>query len=191
MSEPTLPTASPDPGTTPNPTQPPDAGSQAAATDAEDPIPFKRFDQVNQRMKAAEAKLAELTKAEEARAAEAKKAEEARLAEQQKWQELAERYKGEAEGLKPHQDKATRYETALTAILETERKGLAKHVLELLDNLDPAAQLEYIAKHRDTLRPQSPPDINGASKGSGKTPLSDAEKREFAARFGVHPDYVK
>lgn len=185
MSDTTLPTASPDPGTTPTPTQPPDAGSQAAATEDKGPIPFERWEQTNQRMKAAEAKLAELTKAEEARAAEAKKAEEARLAEQQKWQELAERYKGEAEGLKPHQDKATRYETALTAILETERKGLARHVLELLDNLDPAAQLEYIAKHRDTLRPQSPPDINGASTGKDKKPGPGDAMRQAAKKYGI------
>lgn len=185
MSETTLPTASPDPGTTPTPTQPPDAGSQAETEVKKDPVSFDRFDQVNKRMKDAEARLAELTKAEETRAAEAKKAEETRLAEQQKWQELSEKYKAEAEGLKPHQDKATKYEAALKAILETERKGLPKHVLELLDNLDAAAQLEYIAKNKAALNPVQPPDINGGNTGKGAKPGPGDAMRQAAKKYGI------
>ena len=137
-----------DPGTST-----PDA-SAAATTEAgqtvvsKDPVPFERWDQTNKRMKEAEAKLAELAKAEDSRKAQAKLDEEARLAEGQKYQELAEKRKAEIDELSPLKDKAIRYAAALTSLLETERKGLAKHILELLDKMDPADQLEYIAKNK-------------------------------------------
>lgn len=184
MSETTLPTASPDPGTTPTPTQTPDAGSQADDP-KKGPVDYDRFDQVNQRMKAAEAEVAKMRQADADRAKAAEEAEKAQLAEQQKWQELSEKYKAELEGLKPHQDKATRYETALKAILETERKGLPKHVIELLDNLDAAAQLEYIAKNKAALNPVQPPDINGGNTGKGAKPGPGDAMRQAAKKYGI------
>lgn len=68
--------------------------------------------------------------------------------------------------------KADRYEAALTAHLETQRKDLPKHVTELLDKLDPVDQLEWIAKHRDELGggttrtgPPASPRSNGQTNG--------------------------
>lgn len=180
-----------DPGTST-----PDA-SAAATTEAgqtvvsKDPVPFERWDQTNKRMKEAEAKLAELAKAEDSRKAQAKLDEEARLAEGQKYQELAEKRKAEIDELSPLKDKAIRYAAALTSLLETERKGLAKHILELLDKMDPADQLEYIAKNKSVLNPGAVPNINGASTGQGRATYSDAEAEVLAGQLGIDAKYIK
>lgn len=186
MSEETLPTASPDPGTTQ--AQTPDTGSQP--TGEEKAIPYERFKQVNDQLK----ELREWKTAQEAeaakRTAEAKTAEEKRLAEQNEYATLAERFKAEAEELKPYQAEAERYAAALKSILETERKGLQKHILVLLDKMKPDEQLTYIAENKSVLSPAAVPDINGASKGSGRLGMGDTERRLLASELGVNPDHL-
>lgn len=95
--------------------------------------------------------LSALKKAETERQAQAKAAEEQQLAAQQKWQELAQKREGElaqaAADAKAKGEALERYQATVAKLLEERRKAVPKHVLPLLDRLDPAEQLAYIAEH--------------------------------------------
>ncbi len=125
--------------------------------------------------------------------ADAKKAadaaEKARLTEAGEYKALAEQAQAKVAELEPHKARADRYEASLTKLLAEERKGLPKHVLTLLDKLDPADQLDYIAENREALtaKPQQPPpNINGAA-GTGGKQEADPKVRdaELRARFRI------
>jgi|GEM_PF-2928586 len=115
-----------------------------------------------------------------------KEAEETALLENQKFQELAEeRAKtiAELEPFKEQLDGANetieRYKGALDKYLEAEKKDLPKHVLALLEKLDPVEQMDYIAANREELGkgPEGiPPSPNPKEKK-----LSD-EERERARK---------
>jgi len=78
-------------------------------------------------------------------------AEADRLREQHEYQKLAEQHAARIQALEPQAAQAERYAAALTAHLDTQRKGLPAHLVELLDQMDVAAQLEWIAKHQDVI----------------------------------------
>ena len=101
-------------------------------------------------------------------AKERETAEAAQLAEQQKFKELADKHAARVAELEPYQAKAERYEAALTALLTEERKQVPEHLYPLLDRMDPADQLEYIAGHRDKFA--LPPATNGHTTGVPATP---------------------
>jgi hypothetical protein len=63
--------------------------------------------------------------------------------------------------------RADRYRAALETHLASQRKGLPKHIVDLLDRLDVADQLEYIARHADALKAPEPPP---PPKPTGTTP---------------------
>lgn len=118
-------------------------------------VPYERFKEVN-------AKLKELTKwredqeaAQTAATAQAKADQEKQLAEQAQWQTLAEQRAADLATAATERDalrqRSATYETALKAILETQRKGLPQHLLTLLDRLDPAEQLQYLATNATEL----------------------------------------
>lgn len=120
-------------------------------------------------------------------AAELKAAEEKkRLEEQGQYKALAEEAARERDAhaarvkeLEPLAETVKRQGEALKRFLDEERKGLPKHVLTLLDKLDPVDQLEYIAANRAELRPaggggpRSPATVAAAAKqlaaATGKT----------------------
>ncbi len=86
------------------------------------------------------------------------KAEADALVAQQEWQKLAEKRAKEVEerdkqlaDLEPIKAKAERYGAALKKYLDAQRAGLPDHILALLDKLEPADQIEYIATNRDKL----------------------------------------
>lgn len=133
--------------------------------------------------------------------AEAREQAEAEAAKKNgEWQKLAEtretKIKEQAtqiETLTQVQEKAERYEKALKAHLDTQRAGLPAHVTLLLDKLDPAEQLEYIAANRAALLPAQPPVTPPGGPGNGKPPagvpptppasaggMSDDERRKVA-----------
>jgi hypothetical protein len=95
------------------------------------------------------------------------KADEERLKEQQKFQELADQRQKRIDELEPIRAKADRYEAALTAHLEAERKNLPVHITTLLDKLDPADQLEWIAANREAISKDA-----GDGKAQRGTPLT-------------------
>lgn len=96
----------------------------------------------------------EQRKSQEAADKARKEAEEKALADNAKWQELAEKREKELGEVAPYKERAERYEAALNAQLTKAREGLPKAVLTLLDRLDAAEQLEYIAQNRDELMPK-------------------------------------
>lgn len=126
--------------------------------------------------------LSALKRAEAQKQAETKAAEEQRLAEQQQWQELAKRRESElaqaSAEAKAKGEALERYQATLTKLLEERRKAVPKHVLALLDKLDPVDQLAYIAENEaEFAKPQgagfTPPKRSStpASAPSGR-PLS-------------------
>jgi hypothetical protein len=78
-------------------------------------------------------------------------AEADRLKEQQKYAELAEQRQTRISELEPQAQQAERYEAALKKHLDAARKDLPGHITELLDQLDVAAQLEWISAHQAEL----------------------------------------
>lgn len=73
-------------------------------------------------------------------------------------------------GLTANTEKAERYEKALTTLLAEQRKSYAPSVLALLDKLDPAEQLEWIAANPATTTPALsgvPASPRPAGDGSG------------------------
>lgn len=140
--------------------QAPNASGQDSGADE-----LKTFDAAYVRTLRAEAaayrkELQALKEADATRLEEAKKADEARLADQQQWQELAKRREGElaqatAEA-KAKGETLERYQATLAKLLDERRKGVPKHVLPLLDRLDPVDQLAYIAEHEAELVKPAP-----------------------------------
>lgn len=148
------------------------AGKEDAEAQSEKTVPYERFQEVNRRAKEAEKKLAEMGAAQTA-------AEQQSLTEQGKFKELAEKASKRVAELEPLAETVKRQGEALSKFLEGERKGLPKHILALLDKLDPVDQLEYIATNRNELRPAGGPNPTPKAEGElGK--LSDEERRKKA-----------
>lgn len=117
-------------------------------------------------------------KAKEAADKAKKEAADKALADNAEWQKLAESRGKEVEGMASFKDKAERYEKALMTQLEKAREGLTPAALKLLDKLDPAEQLEFIAENRDELLPQEDkgkPANVGKYPPSGKSTMSKEE----------------
>jgi hypothetical protein len=94
-----------------------------------------------------------------------KDAEEASLKEREDWQKLAAKREAElaeaGQKLAALDDLQAKHDAAVSALvklLERERKDLPKHILSLLDQLDPVAQLEWLAanKAEAAAKPASP-----------------------------------
>ena len=95
---------------------------------------------------------------ERATAKAKEEAEAAALKKNEEWQALAEKNEARASELlaklgelEPLGDQVTRYKGALEKYLATEKKDLPKHVLVLLEKLDPIEQIEYLAANREDL----------------------------------------
>lgn len=123
-------------------------------------------------------------------------AETERLANDKKFEELAGKHQKRIAELEPVAAKAERYEKALTTLLDSERKGIPDHLVPLLDRMDVAEQLEYIAANRDKLKvaeggggggSQQRP-IPGTNPGGDGKPaaLSEEQKRAAAVSAGSY-----
>lgn len=128
------------------------------------------------------------TDAAEAQRQATETAEQQRLQDQQQWQQLAQKHEAKVNELKPRAKAADEYEAALKVYLERERAGRDAGTLELLDNLPPHKQLEWLAAH-PAAAPTAPPPApeTDASKG-GKRPngkLTDAEEARLKAKYGI------
>lgn len=78
-------------------------------------------------------------------------AEAKRLTDQQEFKALADKHEARVKELEPQAQQAERYEAALKKHLDAARKDLPGHITELLDQLDVAAQLEWISAHQAEL----------------------------------------
>ncbi|HBY46019.1 MAG TPA: hypothetical protein DEU95_06260 [Chloroflexi bacterium] len=117
--------------------------------------------------------------------AEARKAEDVALAEQKKFEELATKRQSDLDALKPKADKADRYETALKALLTTEREGLPAHILPLLDRMEPDEQLAYIAQNRETLKPASTTGVPPTPPGNRQPETAEDIKNRYLKKAGI------
>lgn len=135
-------------------------------------------------------RLAREKKSQEAAAEKLKKqAEEDALVKNQEFQKLAdERGKRVAElesqvtELTTVREQAERYKGALDKYLEAERKGLPKHVLTLLEKLDPVDQIEYIAANRAELGKPAEQPIQGVPPSPNPRERKLSEKETDDAR---------
>ena len=126
-----------------------------------------------------------------------KKADEAALAQQGEYQKLAEEraqriadLEGQIAALADVTSMRDRFKGALGAVLAKEREGLAPHLIELLDGKDEADQLEWLARHRDELRPAAT-GPNGAHIPPTPSPsdsraLTEAEAARRRAQVAAH-----
>lgn len=137
----------------------------------------------------------EREKAERDRAKATQEAEERAAAEKGEFKTLAEQRQAriteletERKNVATERDdlkaKVERYETALTAQLTAARKDLPKHVTELLDRLDVADQLEYLAKHAGDLGGSSRAGTPPTPRANGQTtdPVNDYLRRAYQPR---------
>lgn len=127
-------------------------------------------------------------KNQEAAAEKARKqAEEDALFKNQEFQKLADErgkrvaeLEGQVGELTSVREQADRYKGALEKYLVVEKKDLPKHVLTLLEKLDPVDQIEYIAANRAELGKPTQEQVKGVppSPEPKERKLSDEQKAE-------------
>lgn len=163
--------------------------AEAKNTDTPGPVPFHRFKEVTDQLAELRDWKKEQEQAATERKKEADKAERERLKQQEEWQKLAEQHEARVAELEPLAERVTRYEGVITALLEKQREGVPEFVQPLLDKLDPADQLEYIAANQEKWGKPAPPNVNDTRGGSGKA-HTEADKQQLAAMYGVDPSYL-
>lgn len=132
----------------------------------------------------------EKRKADEAAQKAREAAEQEAMQKNQEWQKLAETHAERIKQLEAgaqlseaEKQKVERYEKALRAQLDTQRASLPKPVLTLLDRLDPAEQLEWIAANRGDLEAQKPAVLGTPpSPKPGDPKAQTSEEQEKARR---------
>lgn len=121
--------------------------------------------------------------AREKSAAKAREEAEAEgLKKSEEWQTLAKKLEARVGELEPMGEQVTRYKGALEKYLEAEKKDLPKHVLVLLEKLDPADQMEYLTANREELGKGGKPEGVPASPQARSRSISEEEQE--AARRG-------
>jgi paraquat-inducible protein B len=114
----------------------------------------KTFTQAELDQKIEERLQHERRKAEQAAAKARKDAEAAALEKNQEWQKLAETrateiatLSKERDDLAPYKEQAEKYKKALDDQLTTIKAKLPKHLLPLIDKMDPVEAMAYITEH--------------------------------------------
>ncbi len=109
----------------------------------------------------------------------------------QEWQALAEVKEKQAAELsarlallEPVNATAERYRGALEKYLEAEKKDMPKHVLVLLEKLDPVDQIEYLAQNREVLKPASARGAAGVPASPDPKERTLSEEEQERARRG-------
>ncbi len=128
--------------------------------------------------------------AEKAAAKAVKEAEEKALTDQAEWQKLAQTrqatiadLEGKVAELEGAQERADRYEKALTGYARTQLDGIPDHIRGLLSKMDVVDQLEWLTANREALGqkpdapnlPQTPKPVEGHK-------MTDEQRREKAFR---------
>lgn len=158
------------------------AGAQNTEQPAADHmVPKSRFDEVNTELKKLKAQAAEAEKARQ-------QAEHDRLKEQGEWQKIADAATAKLAEIEPaYADTATklqRYEAALTVQVSALRKELPKHLAPLLDKLDLAEQLEWLASNREQIAPPKPNGVPATPRAQGSNDAAqEAAARAASAAF--------
>lgn len=179
------------------------AAAENTGAPAEHMIPKARFDEVNKRLRELEAAAASAEKTREA-------AERKRMEEQQEFRELYE----------TERQRAADMESQVTALRETQRQATIhanlRQAAQAAGFADPEDAVHFIAADQlqadesgavanakqmiEALAKSKPyllataqpaPGVQPGPKQAGTGAPSDAEVREFAARYGVRPEFVK
>jgi len=151
-------------------------------------IPLSRFNEVNEKAKQLETRLAQIE-------ADQKAATERTLLEQKKFQELAESRGADLVKAQAEASKVTEYETTLKDVLKSQIEGLPEEKRSLVpEQLTTAQQLSWLAKNAAILKAPNAPDL-GAGRGNGGQPPRielTAEEHAVAQKFGMTDvEYVK
>lgn len=150
--------------------------------DQQKPAEEAKFTQADIERIIAERLDRERKKAEEKAAKAQAEAEAKALAEQNQFKELAEKHAQRIAQLEAIEPKAQRYEAALVKLLEAQRKSIPEHVITLLDKLDVADQLEWIATNQAKIAPPSGAPATPKATGSNTTPEDREQARNEMAR---------
>ncbi|HXI15149.1 MAG TPA: hypothetical protein VNM48_02170, partial [Chloroflexota bacterium] len=154
---------------TPQPPQPPQDQQQQPSATAGDATGGQQAPNGGEDRRFSQAEVDDLIKrrlererqaAEDRTKREREAADEQRLKENQEFQKLADQRAKRIDELEPLKIKAERYEAALTVLLTEERKAVPEYVHPILDKLDPAEQLEWIAQNKASF-PALPPATPG------------------------------
>lgn len=180
-----------------SPGQPAALSSTGDATGAPDPAHAaqqaeKSFSQADVDRIVQERLARAQTQAEEAAEKVRQEAEAKALAEQGQYKQLAEQHATKLAALEPKAAQVERYEKALRAQLDQQRNGLPDHLTALLDRMDVAEQLEYLAANRSKLLPAAPaaaaaplpaPNINGGAAAAVPAAPTATREEELRQRF--------
>ena len=128
-------------------------------------IPKSRFDEINNRLKQLEKEKAESDRV--ANEFSRKTAEE-----QGKYKELYEQVNGKLATLGEKAQAVDKYQGVISKMLDNQKKDLPAHILTLLDRLDPADQLEWIAENQAAIKqPQVSPDVQPKAGAASFNPV--------------------
>ena len=151
------------------------------------PIPYERFKEVNEQLKASKQQLDELLADKQKREKEQKEAEEKRLESQQQFEQLANERKAELEtantNLATVQAQLDRQSAVLDALYESRKTAVPEMYQPLLDKLDLVDRLQWIADNEAKLKPAN--GVTGipntpTPKGMGE--MTPDQKRARAKR---------
>jgi hypothetical protein len=119
-----------------------------------------------------------------------KDAESAALEKNEEWQKLAEKRAQDLQALsqekaelEPFKEQAAKYKKALDDQLAKVKEKLPKHLLPLIDKLDPVEAMAYITEHAEELgaKPQS----YGETPEGKERKLNDEDKKEAQKASGT------
>ena len=153
-------------------------------------IPRDRFDDVNEKRKAAEAEVEKLK-------AEQKAETDKRLEKQEEWKELAEKRGEELLELKDSDAKVVSMEKTLDSMLEAEIEKLPEDMRKMVpEKLSTQGKLDWLAENGDLLSKPGAFNIDAGKKGGKKKEIKikdlSAGERQTASDFGMtEEEYVK
>lgn len=168
--------------TTDNVQSTPDAAQNTGTQTDEKTVPYARFKEVNDKLRAMEKSLNDQKAAADA-------AQAAALVEQGKFKEAYENAAKELPTLKEKAEQAAVYEKWFSENLTARMKAVPEHLRPLLEKLSPLEALSWLETNADKLTEKQP---GSRSNLEGQVPGGDAavlaltpEEREMAERFGV------
>lgn len=178
--------------------KPEDAAGQNKGGDDKPPEPDKKFSQAEVDNIIKDRLKREKEKAEKDAQKVREEAEAEALKKQGDFQKLAEKHEARVKELEAEQvtlkaksEQADKYKAALEKFAESETKALPDHLKALLEKMDVADRLEYIAANREALtgkkepaKPVPPtPPANGESSEADKQQARELAQRQTRSRF--------
>lgn len=151
------------------------------------PIPYDRFKEVNDRAKAAEARIKELEKKEADRQSDAEKARLDRMKEQEKFQELAEEMKEKYEALQPKyeamEQELQKHQEVLKQFADAQLEAVPELFRDVVGAMPLLERLQWLTDNRDKLTTKGKPGgVPATPEGVNRPDLTDEDRRRRAAR---------